>query len=207
MSKEIWKDVCGWEGVYQISSHGRLKSFKQIKEGKILSNTNKTGSYLSVVLRSGRNTKSTKMHRLVAENFIPNPENKPHVNHRDCNKQNNHVSNLEWVTPSENSRHAVKARPEMVAGMNRHNQFLKPKIVVQRSMSGKVLGVFPNAKEAERATGVCARNIHQVAAKTEYKPGLTRKQAGGYKWSFREVSSVEYRHHRVEQRRELLQSL
>lgn len=184
MSKEIWKDVCGWEGVYQISSHGRLKSFKQIKEGKILSNTNKTGSYLSVVLRSGRNTESTKMHRLVAENFIPNPENKPHVNHRDCNKQNNHINNLELVTPSENARHATK-HTDIVNGMVNYNQNIRPKTINQYDLNHVFIRSFKNGKEASIATGVCHRNILQVANKTEYKPGLTRRQAGGFIWEFK----------------------
>lgn len=205
---EKWKDIPGWEGIYQISSHGRLKSFKKYQSGRILKNTNKRGGYLSVVLcKKGRDDRYCRIHRLVAEAFLTRLPGKTQVNHKDCNPQNNHVENLEWVTPSENIRHAIRKKPEMVAGMVRYNQFLRPKPVVQKAMSGKVLGIYPNIQEAARATGVCGRNIHQVASKTEYKPGLIRKQAGGYKWSFREVQSVEYKSHRIEQHRELLQGL
>ena len=89
---EIWKDVKGWEGLYQISNYGRLKSFKVYPEGKILKLTNKNGDYYSVVLQGiGLKPKSTRIHRLVAEAFLPNPCNLPEINHIDGKKQNNHI--------------------------------------------------------------------------------------------------------------------
>lgn len=183
--QERWVDVQGWEGLYQVSNKGRLKSFKDKSNGRILSNKNKTGWYFNVVLcKKGRKDKSVKLHRLIAEAFIENPEHKPQVNHKDGNKQNNLAQNLEWVTPKENIRHAIKFNPNMIRGLNKWNKVIKPKRVVQKLRSGKVLGVFLNCIEASKKTGVCSRNIHQVAAKTEYKPSLTRKQAGGFVWEF-----------------------
>ena len=98
---EIWKNVPEFNGIYQISNLGRLKSFKEIKSGRILSNINRQGGYLSVVLQYKGFIRYTRIHRLVAETFISNPDNKPEVNHIDGNKQNNCVDNLEWVTRKE----------------------------------------------------------------------------------------------------------
>lgn len=150
-----------------------------------MSVTNKTGWYLSIALIHNRNRFTKRIHRLVAEAFIPNPENKNEVNHIDCNKQNNNVNNLEWVTKSENVKHAVKNIPSMLNGINRHNKLIRPQKVAQLHLNGFTKAIFTNCKEAAIKTGICARNIHQVAAQTEYKPGRIRSQAGGYKWEFR----------------------
>lgn len=182
---ERWKDIPGWEGLYQISDKGRLKSFKADPRGRVLSTKNQTGWYLNVVLcAKGRSFLSAKVHKLVAKAFVPNPENKPQVNHKDGNKQNNSADNLEWVTPEENIRHAVKLSRDFLNGMIQWNRVLRPKRVLQREFSGKILRVFLNCKEAAKETGVCSRNIHQVASRTEYKPGFIRSQAGGFVWEF-----------------------
>ena len=183
--KEQWKDIDGFEGIYQVSSFGGLKSFKDLKEGRILSNKNKNKGYFSVVLRITRGpTRYTRMHRLVAEAFIQNPDNLPAINHKDSNKQNNRVDNLEWVTISQNVQHAVKNNPGFLNGMKRYNQQIRPVRIVQLTLSGEYVDTHINSKEAENKTGVCYRNILQVAAGTEYKPGKKRNQAGGFKWSF-----------------------
>lgn len=180
--KEIWKPVKGFEKYYSISSYGRLKSFKKNKSGKILSLVNKTGWYLSYVLQYKNNRKSVKIHRLVAEHFIENSDNKPQVNHKDCNKQNNHFKNLEWVTSKENIKHLMKNNKDFIKSMNNYNSFIKPKKIYQYNLKGELINIFNNSVEANIHTGVCARNILQVANKTEYKPGKTRKQAGGFIW-------------------------
>lgn len=182
---ERWKDIAGWEGVYQISNHGRLKSFKKDKDGNILSNKNSTGRYFSVVLCSqDRKSFSTRIHRLVAEYFIPNPLNKKEVNHKDSNKQNNHVKNLEWVTSAENNAHAIAFNPKKLDGMIHHNKIIKTKDIMQFDMHGNFVERFKDGVEAAASTGVCHRNIMQVASKSEYKPGKTRKQAGGFVWKY-----------------------
>lgn len=187
--KEIWKDVPGFEGIYQISNRGRLKSFKQFKSGKILSNTNKHGWYFTYVLRHKGKIQTQRIHRLVAGAFIPNPQKKPQINHKDLNKQNNHVDNLEWVTCSENAKHAVKAKPSMIAGMNHYNKYVKTYPIYQFSIEGEFLSEYTSSIDAQGKTGVCYRNILQVANKDEYKPGLTRKQAGGYIWRLKGESA------------------
>jgi hypothetical protein len=182
--KELWQDIKGFNGIYQISNLGRLKSFKKIKTGRILSNKNSNGDYLSVVLKTKKNTRYCRLHVLVAESFISNPDNKPQVNHKDGNKQNNYVDNLEWVTASENIQHAIKLNPNMVAGMYHYNRFIRPKTLEQFTLNGKFIAQHENSIEAQKSTGVCSRNILQVASQDEYKPGLTRKQAGGFIWRY-----------------------
>ena len=184
---ETWKDIPGFDGAYQISSHGRIKSFKKAKSGRILSTKNSKGWYFTVnLIDASGGSNILRVHRLVAEAFIPNPGDKPEVNHKDTNKQNNGVDNLEWVTRLENCVHAIKHNPNILRGMNRYNKYIRPKTIQQLALSGKLLAEFPNSAEAERVTGVCHRNILQVASKDEYKPGMTRRQAGGFVWKYKE---------------------
>jgi hypothetical protein len=185
--KEIWKDVEGFEGIYKVSNYGRLKSYKKNKKnGYILSYVNKKGGYLSVILTDKHKNKYTKMHRLVASAFVPNPFAKTNVNHIDGNKQNNISTNLEWVTPKENTAHAIQLGLVSLEGLIHYNQIIRPKSVMQFTLDGRYINTFVNCKVASDKTGVCYRNIHQVASKTENKCGKTRKQAGGYVWKFRE---------------------
>ncbi|MFA5382237.1 MAG: NUMOD4 motif-containing HNH endonuclease [Candidatus Micrarchaeia archaeon] len=188
--KELWRDIKGFEGAYQISNRGRLKSFKFIKLGRILSNKNGKGGYLSVVLQCNGKIRCTRLHRLVAEAFIPNSKNKDEVNHIDGNKQNNYVENLEWVTKSENVLHAIKRNPNIIAGINHYNQSIRPKPIWQFTLDGEFIAKHTNSAEAQKATGVCYRNILQVASQDEYKPGLTRKQAGGFVWKYSKKPKV-----------------
>lgn len=185
--EEQWKVIEGFEGIYEISNLGRLKSFKKDKMGYILSNKNSKGNYLSVVLEYKNKKRCAKMHRLVAEAFIPNPYNFPQVNHIDMNRQNNRTDNLEWCTRKYNIHHAIENNGNMLKGIKKYNKYIRPKQIYQYSLDNELMAIYPNAKLAEKITGVCGRNILQVASKDEYKPGLTRKQAGGFKWSFKEV--------------------
>ena len=98
---EVWKDIAGYEGHYQISNYGRVKSFKGRKP-RILSTCNDSKGYPKVTFTENGKMKNYLIHILVAKAFIPNPNNLPVVHHRDSNPRNNHVDNLEWVTYKQN---------------------------------------------------------------------------------------------------------
>lgn len=106
---EIWKDVKGFEGRYKISNHGRLMSINsRYSEDHILDTCiNRPNGYYATALKSAPKKRHVTIHTLVAENFLEKPDKKSIcVNHKDGNKLNNHVSNLEWITRSENTKHA-----------------------------------------------------------------------------------------------------
>ena len=112
--QEIWKDIKGYEGHYQVSDLGKVKSiiFKNnictIPREKILNQYSSAGNRMYVDLYDNGQRKRKTVHRLVAQTFIPNPENKPEVNHIDGNPKNNLVTNLEWNTRKENMKHAYE---------------------------------------------------------------------------------------------------
>ena len=106
---ELIKDIEGFEGLYAITSHGRVWSYpKPMKRGGKWLSVRRDGFYPQVVLVKDGVKNPRMVHRLVAEHFIPNPHNKPQVNHKDGDKTNNRMDNLEWVTPSENGQHAYR---------------------------------------------------------------------------------------------------
>lgn len=118
---EIWKDVVGWEGLYKVSNQGRVKSLERItiqKNGRVYHKKERilkpaggdsTGGYLYVYLyQDGRGGENCAVHRLVAIAFIPNPDNKPEVNHKDGVRYNDWAYNLEWATSSENQMDVVR---------------------------------------------------------------------------------------------------
>lgn len=116
--KEIWKNIPNYEGYYQASNLGRIKSLRrykqnhsklQIVEEKIINQyINKHNGYVYSMLYKDGTEKNCRVHKLIAQTFIPNPENKKTINHIDGNKANNRVDNLEWATNRENIIHAIE---------------------------------------------------------------------------------------------------
>jgi len=194
--KEVWKDIEGYEGLYCISNYGRLKSLPRIIQlrngifrpvkGKILSVKHSGGWYLSTHLSKNGIKRAVRIHQLVVAYFLEQrPSNNHHIHHKDGNKQNNFYKNLEYVLPKDHSKITAKQNPKLLGGMINYNRHIRPKRVVRCDLNGVFQAEYSNTKEAAVATGVCQRNIHQVADKTEYSPGKTRRQAGGFTWKFK----------------------
>lgn len=177
---EVWKDIKDYEGLYQISNLGRVKSLKYRKSNKerilILNGAAKHGYYM-VGLCKNHKRKYVTVHRLVAEAFIPNPDNKPQINHKDENRRNNCVDNLEWVTAKENLNYGS------------HNE--KMIYTMHKVLSNQVLCVetglvYNSMKEAARKTGISVSGICLACKNHPIKDSrgywYTPKTAGGYHW-------------------------
>lgn len=159
---EVWKDIEGYEGRYQISDQGRVKS---LTTGSILKTFLCGSGYPEIVLTKHRKRQPKLIHRLVAEAFIPNPESKREVNHKDGNKHNNDVSNLEWVTPSENQRHSRKV--------------LGAKSFQRKVVCVELQRTFDSIKAASDALGLKSPLIWKCCNGTQVT-------TGGYHWRYAE---------------------
>ncbi|MEG9208263.1 NUMOD4 domain-containing protein [Lactococcus garvieae] len=106
---EEWRDIVGYENIYQVSNLGRVRSLHYGRI-RILAQAENIDGYLVVNLCVNMNKKSLRVHRLVASAFITNPQNKPQVNHIDENKKNNQIKNLEWTTEKENSNYGTRTK-------------------------------------------------------------------------------------------------
>ena len=179
MQEEIWKDIPEYEGIYQISNLGRVKSLSRyiynnknttkghLSREKILRLSADSTGYLQVNLSKNGKKAKFHVHRLVAKLFIPNPDNKPQVNHIDRNRRNPAVSNLEWVTDSENKFHAWK----------NPNRISTKKEVIQIDKNDKIIKTWDSIQEAEKSLKIshiseCCRN--------------PKRTSGGYKWKYKE---------------------
>ena len=173
--EEIWKDIKGYEGLYQISNFGRVKSFVK-KEPKILK-CGLTGiGYYTVNLCNAKNRSSKKIHRLVAEAFIPNPNNLPCINHKDGNKLNNYFGNLEWCTSSHNNKEAYRLglRKPLKGKNNYYSKKLMTKIY-QYDLYGNFIKEWESQSSIQRELGFWQQNINKCVHGK-------RKKAHGYIW-------------------------
>ncbi len=178
--EEIWKDINGWEKHYKISSSGQIMSFKREHPIIVIYSLDRNG-YPQFTLHKNNAKRTTKVHRLVAEAFIPNPENKPCVNHKNGIKTDNRVENLEWCTYSENNRHAFKM------GLN------TPNIGVKNGMSKPIHKYGPNGLFIESYESInIAASKNQICAPNICK--CSRGQiisCGGYYWSNQLFEKIE----------------
>jgi hypothetical protein len=129
---EIWKDIKDWEGLYQVSSYGNIRSlnYNHTKKMKKLKKTKDKNGYFKTILRSNGKNKDIRFGRAVAQAFISNPENKPEVNHLNGNKQCDFWWNLEWATSSENNKHAYKTGLKTQVGERNTQAKLKNKDII-----------------------------------------------------------------------------
>lgn len=182
---ERWADIPGYEGMYQVSDLGNVRSLDRVSthsirgaiklHGKVLKGGLCKGYPMVALCKDGK-SKTHKVHRLVAAAFVPNPEGLPEVNHRDGCKSNNAARNLEWCTHSCNIRHAYAVglktpRNDMTKAVN---ALKKP---VKQILNGCVVAVYESAREAERVTGVYSTAIGRCCSGKA-------KSAGGYCWQF-----------------------
>lgn len=164
---EIWKDIDGYKGLYQVSNKGRVKRLKYGKE-HILSPLINSFGYLKVGLCKNGIVKQLKIHRLVANAFIPNPHNLPEINHRDENKKNNCVENLEWMRHIDNCNYGSR------------NKRLSRKLL-QYSKDGEFIKEWQGASEVERLLGINNSNIIQCC-----RGNPNHTTAGGFIWKYKE---------------------
>lgn len=182
---EKWEDIIlqrngtnyDFSGIYQISTKGEVKN---IKTGRILK-PNSNGKYLFVELYKNGKRARFKVHILVATMFIPNPYNKPEVNHKDGNKLNNEKYNLEWCTQSENDKHAYKLGLKTSPSKGKFgSEHCTSKKVLQYTLNGILIKEWGSISEAHRELGINIGNITSCC-----KGKLT--QAGGYIWKYKDI--------------------
>lgn len=174
--KEIWKNIKYFKG-YQVSNFGNVKNLNFHRSGKegLLSKGKDRCGYLCVDMYRNGKKKRKMIHRLVAEAFIPNERKgiAKEVNHKDENKKNNHYSNLEWVTGSENINYGT--RNQRAAFANFNGKCSKP--VMQYDLEGHFIREWPSLSQIKRETGcIGAGNCCRGTAKTAY----------GFIWKFKE---------------------
>lgn len=191
--KETWKSVKGYEGLYEVSNYGNVRSLAHTTEivrngikidmphpSKILKPLKRRHGYLSVCLygRGGnaRGFRQVSVHRLVAEAFIPNPRNCEEVNHLDEDKQNNRADNLEWCTRKENSNYGT--RREKIAQANRNRKYpCRP--INQYDSDGRFLKRYDGVRNASKLTGINKYSIRTAIFK--------KQKSHGFYWGYADL--------------------
>jgi len=190
--EEIWKDIQGYEGLYQVSDLGRVKSLRRsvvgddgVKQpvfGCILKPWKNHGYNFVTLCNYDHDKKS--VHRLVGDAFISNDKNKPEINHKNGKKADNRVENLEWVNHSENQIHAYRVLNKKRVHLGKfgkdHN---RSKAVLQFTKSGEFIGEYGSQYEVQRKTKIGQSCISAACS------GKT-KSAGGFIWKIKNDTNV-----------------
>lgn len=180
MKNEIWKSVVGYENLYEVSNFGNVRSVEryvkytkwkkenqfQLRKQKLLKQVKMRNGYMRVEMSDNGKHKLNLVHRLVAQAFIPNPNNCSQINHKDGNKENNFVDNLEWCSCKENMKHAWR------------NGLYSGKRIAQYK-NNELIAIYDNVVSAVRTLGYnnSGQNIGKVALGK-------RKSAYGYQWKY-----------------------
>ena len=185
--EEIWKDIEGYEGIYQASNCGNVKSLprkvsfgcnERITPLLILSKKQKAEGYLCVILYKDKKDKTFYIHRLVAKLFCPNYFEGAQVNHKDGNKKNNNFENLEWVSRSENQKHAYDILKRGCYSKGRFGKLSHiSKPIIQLSLNGDTIKYWDCAADVQRELGLGESNIRRCLYGKQ-------KTAYGYKWNY-----------------------
>ena len=182
--QEIWKDVSGYEGLYMVSNLGRVMSLhcatkkSGVPDRRIMKNVMSSSKYYHVGLSKNGVKTMCSIHVLVAEAFIPNPENKPSVNHIDGNKLNNSVDNLEWASFKENQQHAIRTGlrdPHKPRKAKRGNAQNSINGILQYSPDGDFVKLWQTQKEAADSVGFSQADISKCVTGR-------RKMCAGFVW-------------------------
>lgn len=186
LNGEVWKDAKGYESFYEVSNLGRVRSkervtiiqpYCHIKRNPKILKAQSNGNYYRVVMSLYGKSRQVLIHRLVAESFLPNPNNLAEVNHKDEDKTNNCLWNLEWCTRLYNAGYGTKGK--------RHSIFMtktKGRVVSQYTTLGEYITSYRTIMEASKTTGIHYTAIREVCVRGK------QKTAGGYVWRYAEDS-------------------
>lgn len=177
---EVWKDVKDFEGLYQVSNYGRIKTlgncFKRKEKIRKLSLNPRSG-YMQVELHKNGKESKYYVHRLVADAFLENPDNLPCVNHKDCNRVNNHADNLEYISYQNNVNYKDAQHKRVVSFREKYRNPIK-----QLTKSGEYIKTHNTPTDAAKELGIdCSQILNCCNHKKHFL------SAGGYKWEWETV--------------------
>lgn len=186
--EEIWKPIVEYENLYEVSNLGNFRKILPNGSKKSLKTTKNNRGYYTIGLWRDKKVKQFRISRLVAEAFIPNPDNKPYVDHIDTDKSNNCSANLRWVTPEENSNNVLSLihMKESWNDVNRHirqremnlgERHPRARAVCQLDENDNILNTFTTLNAAANAIGCKHANISKCCRGERLK-------AGGFKWKY-----------------------
>ena len=165
--KEIWKDIIGYEKLYQVSNLGNVRRYvAKIKGYKIKKTFVHSSGYITTILYKGGIGKCYRVHIIVADTFLHKENGNYVVNHIDCDKTNNKVSNLEWCSQKENIRHAII-----------NNRFSKSKKKCAKTLNGKIISQYDSVEVASKIENVSKPLIYHYIE-------TQKKTPTGHKWCF-----------------------